>query len=480
MQLAKKQLLDPSNQLSDQRNKRRRLRFILQIAISAALGGFLFGYDTAVINGAVGAIGAAFTVSKETLGFAVASALLGSALGAFTAGWLSDRIGRRNSMLVAALMFLVGSIGAALAPTIITLIIWRVVGGLAVGFASVLAPAYIAEISPASMRGQLGSLQQLAIVIGIFLALLFDYVIVLFTSDQNPVSVIGPLAAWRWMFMSEIIPAALYAVLVIGIPESPRYLVQKGLTQRAKAVIEKTLHEPADQVIARIQNSLVNTHQGKLSELFDRHTILLPIIWTGVMLAIFQQFVGINVIFYYSSVLWQAVGFSAEDSLIVTVITSITNVVTTFIAIAFIDRLGRKPLLLAGSVVMAVNLGVMSWAFAGAPLVNGSPHLAGAGAIVALIAANLFVFAFGFSWGPVMWVMLGEMFNNRIRAVAIGLCAMVNWIANFIISDTFPGLLERSGPALAYGLYATAAVISFFLVLFFVRETKGKELEEMA
>ncbi|MEC9030236.1 MAG: sugar porter family MFS transporter, partial [Cyanobacteriota bacterium] len=419
--------MDSSNQLSDQRNKRRRLRFILQIAISAALGGFLFGYDTAVINGAVGAIGTAFTVSKETLGFAVASALLGSALGAFTAGWLSDRIGRRNSMLVAALMFLVGSLGSALAPTITILILWRVVGGLAVGFASVLAPAYIAEISPASMRGQLGSLQQLAIVIGIFLALLFDYVIVLFTSDQNPVSVIGPLAAWRWMFMSEIIPAALYAVLVIGIPESPRYLVQKGLTQRAKAVIEKTLNEPADQVIARIQSSLVNTHQGKLSELFDRHTILLPIIWTGVMLAIFQQFVGINVIFYYSSVLWQAVGFSAKDSLIVTVITSITNVVTTFIAIAFIDRLGRKPLLLAGSVVMAVNLGVMSWAFAGAPLVNGSPHLAGAGAIVALIAANLFVFAFGFSWGPVMWVMLGEMFNNRIRAVAIGLCAMVNW-----------------------------------------------------
>ncbi|KZR67671.1 D-xylose-proton symporter [Prochlorococcus marinus str. MIT 1327] len=270
MQLANKQLLDPSNQLSDQRNKRRRLRFILQIAISAALGGFLFGYDTAVINGAVGEIGTAFTVSKETLGFAVASALLGSALGAFTAGWLSDRIGRRNSMLVAALMFLAGAIGSALAPTITTLIIWPVVGGLAVGFASVLAPAYLAEISPASMRGQLGSLQQLAIVIGIFLALLFDYVIVLFTSDQNPVSVIGPLAAWRWMFMSEIIPAALYAVLVTGIPESPRYLVQKGLTQRAKAVIEKTLNELADQVIARIQSSLVNTHQGKLSELFDR------------------------------------------------------------------------------------------------------------------------------------------------------------------------------------------------------------------
>ena len=478
--LVSKPPLDPSNLSSDQRDKRRRLRFIVQIAFSAALGGFLFGYDTAVINGAVGAIGTVFSTSKEILGFAVASALLGSALGALLAGWLSDQIGRRQSMLIAALMFLASALGSAFAPTLASLIIWRVVGGLAIGFASVLAPAYIAEISPASMRGQLGSLQQLAIVIGIFLALLFDYVIVLFTSDHNPVSVVGPLAAWRWMLLSEIIPAALYAVLVMGIPESPRYLVQKGLLQRAKVVIDKTLNESADKVIARIQSSLVHTNSGNLGELFDRHTILLPIIWTGVMLAIFQQFVGINVIFYYSSVLWQAVGFNATDSLVVTVITSITNVVTTLIAIAFIDRLGRKPLLLAGSLLMALNLGLMSWAFAGASVVNGSPQLAGVGAVVALIAANLFVFSFGFSWGPVMWVMLGEMFNNRIRAMALGLCAMVNWIANFLIADTFPHLLEHWGPALAYGLYATAAAISFFLVLFFVRETRGKELEEMA
>ncbi len=184
-------------------------------------------------------------------------------------------------------------------------------------------------------------------------------------------------------------------------------------------------------------------------------------------------------IFYYSSTLWQAVGFSTTDSLIITVITAVTNVFTTFLAILFIDRIGRKPLLLAGSVVMAISLGAMSWMFTGAPVVDGSPQLAGLEASVALIAANLFVFAFGFSWGPVMWVMLGEMFNNRIRAVALGLCAMVNWVANWFIARTFPGLLEFSGPGLAYGLYATAAAISFFLVLFFIRETSGRELEDM-
>ena len=472
--------MDSSASVLEQQRQRRRLRFLIQIAISAALGGFLFGYDTAVINGAVSAIGQVFEVSADALGRAVAAALLGSAVGALSAGWLSDRIGRRRSMLVAAVLFLVSAIGSGFAQTLTGLILWRVVGGLGVGFASVLAPAYIAEVSPADMRGRMGSLQQLAIVIGIFLALLFDYGVVQLTADQNPESLVGPFAAWRWMLISEVVPATLYGVLVLGIPESPRYLVQKGLPERAAGVIERTLHEPAHLVIARIQHSLQNRHQSKLTDVLDQRSLLIPVVWTGVMLAIFQQFVGINVIFYYSSVLWQAVGFSTTDSLVVTVITSVTNVVTTFVAILFIDRIGRKPLLLIGSVLMALTLGAMSWTFAWAPVVDGLPQLVGVAAGVALIAANLFVFAFGFSWGPVMWVMLGEMFNNRIRAVALGLCAMVNWIANWLIARTFPPLLEASGPAFAYGLYASAAAISFLLVLFFIRETKGKELEDMA
>ena len=241
--------MDPSVSAPELKRQRRRLRFILQIAISAALGGFLFGYDTAVINGAVGAIGEVFQVSSGDLGRAVASALIGSAIGALAAGWLSDRIGRRHSMVVAAVLFLASAIGSALAQSLTSLIVWRVIGGLGVGFASVLAPAYIAEVSPADQRGRLGSLQQLAIVVGIFLALLFDYAIVLFTPDRNPVSAVGPLAAWRWMLLSEVLPATLYGVLVLGIPESPRYLVQKGLPEQARLVIERTLHELAQQVI---------------------------------------------------------------------------------------------------------------------------------------------------------------------------------------------------------------------------------------
>jgi SP family sugar:H+ symporter-like MFS transporter len=460
--------------------EQQRVFTILSISITAALGGFLFGYDTAVINGAVSAIEATFQTSASLLGLTVSSALLGSAAGALGTGWLADRFGRRPSMLLAAVMFFLSAVGSALAPTLVDLVVWRVIGGVAVGFASVLAPAYIAEISPAAMRGRTGSLQQLAIVLGIFVSLLFNYLIVLVTADQEPTSLVGPMAAWRWMLMAEVVPALLYGVLVLSIPESPRYLVQIGALDQARAVIRRTIGESPQAMINRIKASQGNAGGGSIKDLFSRRSGLLPIVWTGVLLAIFQQLVGINVIFYYSSELWQSVGFSTNDSLSVTVITAVTNVVTTFLAIATIDRLGRRPLLLVGSVVITLSLGLMSWTFSVAPLVDGIPQLTGAPSLVALISANLFVFAFGFSWGPVMWVLLGEMFNNRIRAIALGLSATVNWIANFLISTTFPMLLKSSGPELAYGIYATAGAISFFFVLFLVRETRGKELEEMA
>jgi len=458
---------------------RRRTSFLIQIAFSAALGGFLFGYDTAVINGAVSAIGEVFNASSGVLGFAIASALLGSAGGALTAGFFSDRFGRRLSMLIASVMFLASAIGSGFAFSLTDLIVWRMLGGVAVGFASVLAPSYISEVSPARMRGRLGSLQQLAIVTGIFIALLFDYLVVLLAPGQTAMGVVLGLPAWRWMFLSEVAPAVIYGLMVLGIPRSPRFLVTKGLLREARWVIEQLYEEPAERVIKRIQDSLNGQNKSKFSDILDRRTVFLPIVWVGIMLALFQQFVGINVIFYYSSILWESVGFSTTNSLIVTVITSITNVVTTFVAIGLIDKWGRKPLLLSGSVLMTLTLGAMSWIFSSAEIVNGAPHISGISAIVALLSANLFVFAFGFSWGPVVWVMLGEMFNNRIRAVAIGTCAMTNWIANFAISTTFPGLLSSSGAGAAYGLYATAAAVSFFMVMFFVKETRNKELEEM-
>lgn len=454
--------------------------YILLICSAAALGGFLFGFDTAIINGAVTALQSAFNTNSVQTGLAVSLALLGSALGAFLAGRISDSLGRVRAMVIASVLFTISGIGSGLAFGIWDFIFWRVLGGIAVGAASVIAPAYIAEVSPARLRGRMGSLQQLAIVVGIFIALVCDYFIAVVAGSSELPFWFG-IPAWRWMFWAEIPPAILYGVSAVFIPESPRYLVAKGQDAEAAKVLSRV--EGRTDVGAKIQeirDTLLHNHKAKLSDLIGRKGGLIPIVWLGMGLSIFQQFVGINVIFYYSSVLWRSVGFTEANSLWVTVITSITNIVTTLIAIAFVDKFGRKPLLLLGSLGMILTLGTMSAIFAQAGLdAAGNPILGNTQGLVALIAANLYVFCFGFSWGPVVWVLLGEIFNNQIRAIALAVCAAVQWIANFIISTTFPPLLEFFGLGTAYGLYTTAAAMSFFFVLLLVKETKGIELEQM-
>ncbi|MCX9193455.1 MFS transporter [Carbonactinospora thermoautotrophica] len=449
------------------------------VASVAALGGLLFGYDTAVINGAVGAIDDRFNASSLALGLTVSAALIGSAVGALLAGRLADWYGRLHTMRVAAVLFLVSAVGSGLAGSLLTLAVFRVVGGVAVGIASVIAPAYIAEISPARIRGRLGSLQQLAIVSGIFLALLVDYAIAAAAGGSKADFALG-LEAWRWMFLAMTVPAVVYGVLSLTIPESPRHLVAKGRIEEARAVLRRLLGEAGlDQKIAQIRETLTLERPPSMRDLHGPALGLLPIVWVGIGLSVFQQFVGINVIFYYSSVLWQAVGFSEGNALLITVITSVVNILTTLVAIALIDRLGRRPLLLIGSAGMAVTLGILSFVFANAPLnAQGLPELAGAAGPIALLAANVFVFAFGMSWGPVVWVLLGETFPNRIRAAALSVAAAAQWIANWVVSTTFPSLKD-AGLGLAYGIYTAAAVLSFFFVLKFVRETKGRELEEM-
>ncbi|KWW97705.1 major facilitator transporter [Carbonactinospora thermoautotrophica] len=449
------------------------------VASVAALGGLLFGYDTAVINGAVGAIDDRFNASSLALGLTVSAALIGSAVGALLAGRLADRYGRLHTMRVAAALFLVSAVGSGLAWSLLTLAVFRVVGGVAVGIASVIAPAYIAEISPARIRGRLGSLQQLAIVSGIFLALLVDYAIAAAAGGSMADFALG-LEAWRWMFLAMTVPAVVYGVLSLTIPESPRHLVAKGRIEEARAVLRRLLGEAGlDHKIAQIRETLTLERPPSMRDLHGPALGLLPIVWVGIGLSVFQQFVGINVIFYYSSVLWQAVGFSEGNALLITVITSVVNILTTLVAIALIDRLGRRPLLLIGSAGMAVTLGILSFVFANAPLnAQGLPELAGAAGPIALLAANVFVFAFGMSWGPVVWVLLGETFPNRIRAAALSVAAAAQWIANWVVSTTFPSLKD-AGLGLAYGIYTAAAVLSFFFVLKFVRETKGRELEEM-
>jgi len=455
-----------------------RAHRVLAISLVAAIGGFLFGFDTAVINGAVSAIQHQFNASPLALGLSVSAALIGSAVGAWYAGQVADRIGRPRTMVVAAILFLIQSIGAGLAVTLWDLSFWRFLGGVGVGIASVVAPAYIAEVAPANLRGRLGSLQQLAIVTGIFAALLCDFAIASLAGGSEHAWVFGA-AAWRWMFFIEAIPAVVYGFFALTIPESPRFLVAHLREAEAESVLRMIVGSAAAAKVVEIRETVLTERRPRLGDLVGGQYGLLPIVWIGIALSVFQQFVGINVIFYYSSVLWQAVGFSESDSLKITVITSVTNIATTLVAIALVDRVGRKPLLLTGSVGMTVTLGLLAYLFGTAGLdAHGQPVLAGGAGPLALVAANLYVVFFGMSWGPVVWVLLGEMFPNRIRAIALSVAAAAQWIANFLVSTTFPPLKDVSLD-LAYGIYTVAALLSLLFVFLLVRETRGKELEHM-
>jgi len=582
--------------------------YTLGIVAAAALGGFLFGFDTAVINGAVPVLKAMFASGPEAIneasirgafatlfpdgqgagrfagalgnetagqvnfwvGLSVAMALAGAAVGAFAAGPIADRIGRKRCMVGAAVLFLASAIGSGIPVTILDFTFWRVVGGIAFGAASVLGPAYIAEVSPAHVRGRLGTMQQLAIVVGIFVALLSNFGIASVTGGAAEPWLAG-VEAWRWMFWVEAIPAAAYGVFALLIPESPRYLVAQGRDEEAKRVLDRVLGEGAGQgKITEIHRSLSSEHKPRLSDILakGRGFVFLPIVWLGIGLSVFQQFVGINVVFYYSNLLWQSVGLSEDKALLNTVIGGATNVLTTFIAIALVDKIGRKPLLIAGSAGMVVALGAMATTLGTAPLrvspaeitvpgtdrdsisvrvelewgdgtarsesldielepgesrsegkldfdaiadhanqvtalrltglpegasasrgvdlgggvfdlgAGAEPDLRGASGVVALVALNLFIVAFGFSWGPIVWVMLGEMFSNQIRGAGLAVAAASQWGANFLITMTFP-MMAGIGIGIAYGFYAFSALLSLVFVLALIPETKGRELEEM-
>jgi len=451
---------------------------VIGLAVAGAVGGFLFGFDSAVVNGAVDAIETDFDLAPTLVGFAVASALIGSAVGAYFAGRLADRWGRIPAMLVGAVLFLASALGAGLAVGVWDLVVWRVVGGLGIGIASVIAPAYIAEISPKQVRGRLASLQQLAITIGIFTALLSDTLFAGAAGAAGAQFWFG-LEAWRWMFLAGAIPAVVYGVLALLLPESPRFLVLKGREDDVRRLFSGIWPgNEVERAIGEMRTAIAEDAEGSQKRVLrgDRFG-LKPIVWIGIILSIFQQFVGINVIFYYSTTLWRSVGFEESDSFTISVITSVTNILVTFVAIALIDKVGRRPILLFGSAGMAISLAVMAIAFSQADVVDGGPSLPGAWGPIALVAANLFVVSFGASWGPVVWVLLGEIFPTRIRARALGVAAAAQWIANFAITISFPPLASVS-LVLTYGLYTLFAVLSFLFVIRFIPETKGMSLEE--
>ncbi|WP_367345596.1 sugar porter family MFS transporter [Stenotrophomonas bentonitica] len=455
--------------------------FIVLISCVATIGGFLFGFDSGVINGTVDGLKQTFQSSEAGIGFEVASMLLGCAVGAFFAGRLGDRIGRRGVLIIAAVMFLLSALGAGSAHTSLAFVIARVVGGIAVGAASVMSPAYIAEVASARYRGRLATVQQIAIISGLFCAFLSNFLLARAAGASTEVLWLGQ-EAWRWMFWMQAIPSALFLVLLLAIPESPRYLVVKKRRAEALAVMTRLYGaDEAQAKIAEIEGSLAqDQHRPRLSDLVDKTTgKLRTIVWVGIGLAVFQQLVGINVVFYYGAVLWQAVGFSENDALLINVLSGALSIGACLLTVVLIDRIGRKPLLWVGSVGMAVSLALMVVAFSSGHLADGRLQLSDGMGRLALVAANVYVVFFNMSWGPVMWVMLGEMFPNQIRGSGLAVAGAAQWSANFAITVTFPVLLASIGLAGAYGIYTVAAVASIFFVLRYVRETKGKELEQM-
>lgn len=451
---------------------------VIWLAAAGAVGGFLFGFDSSVVNGAVDAISERFDLSAWLTGIAIASALLGCAVGAELAGRLADRFGRIPVMILGAILFFVSALGSGFAFAVWDLILWRLVGGIGIGIASVVAPAYIAEISPRRARGRLASLQQLAIVFGIFAALLSDAVFATAAGGADQPFWFG-LEAWRWMFLVAAVPAIIYGAIARTLPESPRYLMKVGREEQARKVLAGIQPGEVDRAIRDIGTSMREDAEAKKTKGALRGPVLglKGIVWIGILLSVFQQFVGINVIFYYSTTLWKAVGFDESDSLLISVITSVTNIVVTFVAIALVDRVGRRPLLLIGSAGMTVSLATMAISFANSVEVDGAVSLPGAWGPIALVAANLFVVFFGFSWGPLVWVLLGEIFPNRIRGRALGLAAAAQWLANFAVTVTFP-LLSDFSLLFTYGMYATFALLSFVFVFWKVPETNGMSLEE--
>ncbi|MEV1011628.1 sugar porter family MFS transporter [Streptomyces sp. NPDC049881] len=455
------------------------LTFVIYIAATAALGGFLFGYDSSVINGAVEGIRGRFDVSSGRLGTVVAIALLGAAVGALVAGRLADRVGRIRVMQLAAFLFIVSGIGSMLPFAIWDLAIWRTLGGVAIGMASVIAPAYIAEVSPPEYRGRLASFQQAAIVLGIAVSQLVNWTLVNLADGDQRGHLLG-IEAWQLMLGIEAVPALVYGLMTFGIPESPRYLVSRGRTEEAKRVLGdvEAKGTDLDARVREIGDALHSEHSSTWRNLFSRRTGLLPIVWIGVVLSAFQQLVGINVIFYYSNSLWQSVGIDPESSFFYSFTTSIINIIGTVIAMIFVDRIGRKPLLLIGSIGMAVSLGTTAWAFSAKRGSGDDISLPDTQGTVALIGAHAFVLFFALSWGVVVWVLLGEMFPNRIRAAALGLAASAQWIANWAVTQSFPTLSDWNLSG-AYVIYTCIALLTIPFLLIWVRETKGKALEEM-
>ncbi len=449
-------------------------KFLLLITSVSALGGLLFGYDTGVINGAQFYLTKYFALDATMQGFVVGSALIGCFVGAILAGPLSIKIGRKHSLIVSAILFTISAWGSGLPSflpeSVSLLVFFRLIGGLGIGVASMNAPMYIAEIAPASKRGNLVTYYQLAVVIGFFIVFLATYFIGSNLSEAQNLQF-----GWRRMFWSELIPSLSFLLLLFLVPKSPRWLALKGKKEESLEVLVKIHGEENAQLESQeIQDSLQSTKETSNINYFKKGVLIIIVI--GSILSILQQFTGINAVLYYGSDIFEkALGFGKEDILLQQVLLAFVNLVFTFVAMATVDKFGRKPLIYIGSLGMIIGFLLLG--------VTLQQQTIG---FLSLLGVLIFIGAFAMSMGPVVWVLLSEMFPNRIRSVAMSVAVAAQWAANYVVTQTFPMVTESEinnnsfwNGSLPYFIFIGFIIFIMLFTYKFIPETKGKSLEEL-
>lgn len=434
----------------------KQKKYIYTISLVATVGGFLFGFDTAVIAGAIGFLKDHFQLTALAEGWAVSAVLVGCIIGAGFSGTVSDRYGRKRVLYLAAGLFLISAIGAALPATITQFAVARFVGGLGIGAASLISPLYIAEIAPAPIRGRLVSLNQMAIVTGILIAYAVDWTF----ADIGPTN-------WRWMFGSAGFPALLFLVLLLIVPESPRWLFKMNRDQEALHILHRVnAAADADREADKIRESL-SLESSALSQLLQPGLRLALLV--GILLAVFQQITGINTVIYYAPRIFEHAGFARSSALLQSVITGLVNMLFTWAAILWVDKIGRKPLLLIGSLGMGFSLFLMGVSF----------HLRWFTGPWVLMMVMLYIAFFAMTLGPVVWVVMAEIFPTRIRGRAMSIATVALWVACFMVSLTFPIMADHLSEAVTFWIYGVMNLFCFLFVFKFVPETKSKTLEEI-
>jgi len=457
-------------------------RFTIRVALIVALGGFLMGFDASVISGVVGFIEPEFSLSKIELGWAVASLTLTSTLAMMVAGPLSDRFGRRAVIRVAAVLFALSAVASAVAPDYTTLVAARMLGGFGVGAALIIAPMYIAEIAPPGIRGRLVSFNQLNIVIGISAAYFSNYLILSLGQSDLAWAQAMNLGAWnwRWMLGVEALPAIIYFLALFFVPESPRWLIMHGRDDDALGIMKRALGAgQAESDLRQVRQSLdaeASEDKGSLRELFQPAMKL--VLTIGISVAILQQITGINSVFFYAPMIFEQSGIGTDAAFMQAVMVGLVNLVFTVLAILFIDKLGRRPLMIAGLAVIAVCMLLLAYGF-GSATYSETGELVDINATLILVGILGFVAGFAISLGPVMWVLFSELFPNRIRGIAISFVGLINSSVSFIVQLVFPWELENFGNSTTFLIYGLFAVAGLVLVIRILPETKGRSLEEL-